>query len=111
MARARSAAGCRHQRAHVARQERGLIRSATPSSESRTISFWLIITPPELRRIFGGADLREQRLHLAEAALLGHAAGVARDLLERLDIGGDPSEPMRGVLLGFERCIVELAVC
>ena len=63
----------------------------------------------ELRGIFGGADLREQSLHLAEAAFVGHAARVARDLVERLGIGGDPGKPMRRMLLALERVAVDLA--
>ena len=63
----------------------------------------------ELRGIFGGADLREQRLHLAEAAFVRHAAGIARHLAQRLDIGRDPGKAVRGVLLALERLAVDLA--
>ena len=63
----------------------------------------------ELRRIFGGADLREQRFHLAEAAFVRHAAGIARHLIERLGVGRDPGEAMGGVLLALERLAVDLA--
>ena len=63
----------------------------------------------ELRGIFRGADLGEQCLQLAEAAFVGHAAGIVRDLIERLGIGGDPSKPMRGVLLALDRLAVDLA--
>ena len=63
----------------------------------------------ELRGIFGGADLRKQCLHLAKAPFVGHAARIARDLIERLGIGGDPSKPMRRVLLALERLAVDLA--
>ena len=63
----------------------------------------------ELRRVFGGADLREQRLHLAEAAFVRHAARIARHLIEGLGVGGDPGKAMRRVLLALERLAVDLA--
>jgi hypothetical protein len=63
----------------------------------------------KLGGIFGGADLRQQRLELAEAALVLHPLGIARDLAERLGIGGDPGEPMGRVLLALESGAIDLA--
>ena len=62
----------------------------------------------ELRGIFGGADLREQRLHLAETAFVRHAVRIGCDLVQRLGIGGDPGEAVRRMLLALERVAVDL---
>ena len=64
----------------------------------------------ELGGIFGGANLRQQRVQLAEPAILLHALGVACDLTERLGIGRDPGKPVGGVLLALERGAIDLAV-
>ena len=63
----------------------------------------------ELRGIFGGADLREQSFHLAEAAFVRHAVRIGCDLVQRLGIGGDPGKPVRRVLLALERVAIDLA--
>jgi hypothetical protein len=66
-------------------------------------------TAHQLHGIFRGADPAEQRLHLAEPALAVEALGVIGDLTQRLDIGGDPGQPMGGMLLALERYVVDLA--
>ena len=63
-----------------------------------------------LREIFAQAYARQQLLGLAEAALLMHALGVGRHLLDRLDIGRKPREAVGRVLLGLDLGGAELAV-
>ena len=63
-----------------------------------------------LREIFAQTDARQQLLGLAEAALLTHALGVGRHLLDRLDIGRKPREAVGRVLLGFDLGGAEFAV-
>ena len=53
----------------------------------------------DLGEIFAEADAGHQLLGRAEAALLVHAPGVGGHFLDRLDIGGEPGEPVGGVLL------------
>src|SRR6185312_7409233 len=48
-------------------------------------------------------------LHLAEPALVLHALGVACDLDQRFDIGGDPGEAVGGALLTLQCGVVQLA--
>ncbi len=103
--------GASDQRADLRRQERRviLLRHA-----KLVRAHELVLTHDDaaekLSGVFGGADLREQRLDLAEAPFFGHAARVARDLFQRLDIGRDPGKPVRCVLLCLERGVVDLAV-
>ena len=56
----------------------------------------------DLGEIFAEPDLRQQRLGLAVAPLGLHAAGVAGHFADRLDIGREPGEPVRGMLLALE---------
>jgi hypothetical protein len=63
----------------------------------------------QLGEIFGRADLDEQALHLAEAALALHALGIARKLLDGSHIGRSPGEPVRRALLAFEGGAVDRA--
>ena len=55
-----------------------------------------------LREIFAEADAGQQLLGLAKAALGRHPPGIAAQLLDRLDIGGEPGEPVGGVLLALD---------
>ena len=55
-----------------------------------------------LREIFAQADPRQQRLDLAEASFGAHPARVGGHFLDRLDIGGEPGEPVRGVLFALD---------
>ena len=47
---------------------------------------------------------------LAEASFFTHALGVSAELADRLDIGGEPSQSVNGVLLGLDSGVVEPAV-
>ena len=55
-----------------------------------------------LGEIFAQADAGQQRLGLAEAAFGAHSARVGGHFLDRLDIGGEPGEPVRGVLFALD---------
>lgn len=59
----------------------------------------------QLRQVFAGADLEDQRLHLAEAARLGQPERPGMQLAEALDIGRHPGQRMGGRLIRLERGI------
>ena len=76
----------------------------------RTISPWLISTPPKsCERYSATADLGEQALKLAEAALALHAPRIACDLRDGLGISGDPGKAVGCALLALERRRIDLA--
>ena len=56
-----------------------------------------------LREIFAKADQRQQRLGLAEAAFAAQARGIGGHFADRLDIGGEPGEAMRGALFALDQ--------
>ncbi len=58
----------------------------------------------DLGEVFAEADLKDQRLHLAEPAFGFKAKRPGAQLLQRLDIGGEPGQRVGGELMLFERC-------
>ena len=64
----------------------------------------------DLGKVFAKADLKDQRLHLAELALTLDPPGPAAHLAQRLDIGGQPRERMGGELMLFQRGARDLAL-
>jgi hypothetical protein len=57
----------------------------------------------ELPEVFAEGDLVDQLLGLAELSLRLQPLGPALHLAQRLDIGGDPGEPVRRGLVRVER--------
>ena len=64
----------------------------------------------DLGEVFAKANARHQLLGPAETALLVHAAGVGGQLLDRLDVSGEPGQSVRGVLLRLDLGGAELAM-
>ena len=59
-------------------------------------------TAENLSEIFAEADAGQQLLGLGETTLRRHPPRIASELLDRLDIGGEPGEPVGGVLLALD---------
>ena len=63
----------------------------------------------DLGEIFAERDAHEVFLDLAERAGAGHAFGIGGELAHRLDIGGEPGQPVGGALLAIEQAADRLA--
>jgi hypothetical protein len=63
----------------------------------------------ELRQVFAKADAQDQRLGRAEPPLARQPVGPALQLAQRLGIGGDPGQRMRGVLVLVKLACIHLA--
>ena len=99
-ARLEAVAGAAHRSGRATcSSKRWISARGTPSAASRTVSTWLMGMPPaSCARYSPKAAARDQPLHLAEPPLGLEPLGPAQHLPQRLDIGRDPREPVRGRL-------------
>ena len=63
----------------------------------------------DLVEIFAKGDLMDQLLHLAELTLGLQPVGPMLHLAQRFDIGGQPCQPVHGVLISLEQHGIDLA--
>ena len=78
--------------------------SARPRSPGRTISPWLIGMPPSICARYSPSPMRTSSSSVSpKRCAARHALRIGGKLADRLHIGGEPGQPVRGALLAVEQ--------